>query len=216
MVAAAEPHLELTDDAINAALEALAAHRMRQKQCPGCEKILPMVPAAFRPDPGSEDGFSRLCVMCDIQEQQTLVKACIAEANLSLNVSLHRRAVVMAGRASDQDCGVPHLKSLYQRTIEAFGGPEGLAAARVATFLAAPEGSMGRIKMLHGIDRMAIKVTEAGNADLNVESMTGEELAVAKKRIEDQLRRQLIEQNRVEATAVAVAKADVAETECAS
>lgn len=205
MVAAVAENLELTDEAINAAFETLAAHRLHQRECPSCKKTLPLVPAAFRPDPSSVDGFSKLCVVCDMEEQRTLMASCIAEANLQLNITLHRRACGMASRASDQDHGVPHLKSLYQRTIEAFGGPEGLAAARVATFLAAPEGSMHRIKIIDGIDRMGIKVTEHGQADIDVEKMSEEELVANRKRIEEKLQQQLASKNQLETTAERVA-----------
>lgn len=181
----------LNDEAIDAAFDQLSAHRLSVKECPGCKKTLPLVPAAFRPEPASPDGFSEKCAVCDIEEQRRLIETCIAEANLSVNHGLHERSISMIGRASGDDAGVPHLKTLYQRQVEVFGGPEGLASAKAATYMAAKEGSIQRVKILEGIDKLAVKVTETGNADQNYSAMSQEDLARAKREIEERLIKQI-------------------------
>jgi hypothetical protein len=181
----------LSDDAIGEAFAEIAAHRLAKKTCPDCKKELPLVPAAFRPDPASPDGYSQRCVICDIEDQRRVMDACVAEANLTVNAGLQGRAIRMAARASDASNGVPHMKVLLQRYLEAFGGPEGIAAAKVATYLAAKDGSMQRVKILDGVDRMSVKVAEAGGADMNVEGMTDDELKRVKAAIEDRLKRQI-------------------------
>lgn len=192
MAAVAEtPNLDfLSDDAIDEAFTAIATARIARKTCPACKKELPLVPAAFRVEPASPDGYSKKCVICDIEEQQNLIDTCIAEANQSVEIGLQRRAIQMASRADD-DGGTPHIKVIYQRLMEVFGGATGFAGATAATFLAAPRGSQQRVKILAETNKVGAKVTELGSADLNVETMTEDELKAQKAKIEERLRKQI-------------------------
>jgi|TARA_R100000458_G_scaffold59277_1_gene69371 hypothetical protein len=71
---------------------------------------------------------------------------------------------------------VPHMGETFQRIMEAFGGPGGLAQQIAATFYRSAPGSQQRQRILESILRLNIKVSESGAAQKSFEELTNEEL----------------------------------------
>ena len=71
---------------------------------------------------------------------------------------------------------VPHMGETFQRIMEAFGGPGGLAQQIAGTFYRAAPGSQQRQRILEAVLRLNIKVSESGAAQKSFEELTNEEL----------------------------------------
>jgi len=71
---------------------------------------------------------------------------------------------------------VPHMGETFQRIMEAFGGPGGLAQQVVATYYRSAPGSQQRQRIIESVLRLNIKVSESGAAQKSFEELTNEEL----------------------------------------
>ena len=177
------------DGLFPAAIEEIAIPKRPETMlCPGCKRTLPFVPSVFPVDHSSPTGHSETCQSCRIKEQQELIDACVAEANLVVDLEIHKRIGDLSRRTSSEDQGVPHVKTLFQRLSEAFGGPEGLAAAHAATYAAAKPGSAQRVGVLKLADSMAIEVTRSGGADVDLAQMTPDELRELRSQVEKRVK----------------------------
>lgn len=81
---------------------------------------------------------------------------------------------------------LPHIASVLENLMRAFGGVEGFSRHVALNYLAAKPGSLTRNKMLQSIMSMAVKVSESGAAKVPLELLDDSDI---EREIEKRARR---------------------------
>lgn len=81
---------------------------------------------------------------------------------------------------------LPHIASVLENLMRAFGGVEGFSRHVALNYLASAPGSMARNKMLQSIMSMAVKVSESGAAKVPLELLDDSDI---EREIEKRARR---------------------------
>lgn len=146
------------------------------KICMGvCGEELPATTDYFDRDLSRDDGLRNVCKACRAKERQL---AAYKEINEKVR-QMDERSMEMLDTIANSGARLPHIAEIYENTMEAFGGSAGLAAHLMGQYLSAKPGSTQRTKTLELIIRLATKVTEMGAAQLPVDLMNDEDLAIA-------------------------------------
>jgi hypothetical protein len=80
----------------------------------------------------------------------------------------------------------PHIATMFEAMMRQFGGPDGMARCIKSTYLAAPQGSHTRAKILSDIQKMGMAVTDEGRSR-SVDQMDDAELKITHDRVMQRL-----------------------------
>lgn len=146
------------------------------KVCTGpCGEELPATSDYFDRDATKDDGLRQVCKACRAQERQLeSFKAIDARVR-----KLDAHSLDVLDTLARAGAEIPHIAEIYQRVMEAFEGAGGFAAHLMGQYLMAKPGSSARTKILEMMVRLAVKVSETGAAQLPVDLMADEDLAIA-------------------------------------
>jgi len=145
---------------------------MSSKACSKCSVEYPLNKDFWHRDNHSADGFRTTCKMCRSEEVASKRKEKVTKAADKIEDEGIDILDTLVKGGSD----VPHMGETFQRIMEAFGGPGGLAQQIASTFYRAPSGSQQRQRILESILRLNIKVSESGAAQKSFDELTNEEL----------------------------------------
>ncbi len=143
-----------------------------KKTCTKCQIDYPLNKDFWHRDNHASDGFRSTCKMCRAEELESKRKEKASETIERIEGEGVDLLDTMIKGGSD----VPHMGETFQRIMEAFGGPGGLAQQIAGTFYRAAPGSQQRQRILEAVLRLNIKVSESGAAQKSFEELTNEEL----------------------------------------
>ena len=142
------------------------------KCCTRCNVDYPLTREFWHRDNHSADGYRSICKMCRSEEVEKNRKEKVSKAI----DKVEDEGVDILDTLIKGGSDVPHMGETFQRIMEAFGGPGGLAQQIAATFYRSAPGSQQRQRILESILRLNIKVSESGAAQKSFEELTNEEL----------------------------------------
>lgn len=142
------------------------------KVCACCREEYPRNDTYFTPDPSMPDGYRPKCANC--RSAQSRKKHMRMVRNRVRKLDKASMAIIDA--IAERGTAVPHIAEVFQRLMDAYGGAAGLARHHMAQYLSSKPGSQIRQRMIEGIIKLSIKVTDHGGARKPVEMMDDEEL----------------------------------------
>ena len=142
------------------------------KTCTKCNVEYPLRRDFWHRDNHSADGYRTTCKMCRSEEVEKNRKEKVSKAV----DKIEDEGVDLLDTLLKGGSDVPHMGETFQRIMEAFGGPGGLAQQVAATFFRSAPGSQQRHRILESVLRLNIKVSESGAAQKSFEELTNEEL----------------------------------------
>lgn len=144
--------------------------------CTGfCGEELPATSEYFDRDATREHGLRSVCKTCRAKMRQLEAYEAVDTRVRNLDA----RSLDMLDTLVRAGAEIPHIAEIYQRVMEAFEGPGGFAAHLMGQYLMAKPGSIARGKILSEIMRLAAKVSDSGAAQIPVNLLDDEDLAIA-------------------------------------
>ena len=126
------------------------------RACTRCNVEYPLTREFWHRDNHSADGYRTTCKMCRSEEVENNRKEKVSKAV----DKIEDEGVDLLDTLLKGGSDVPHMGETFQRIMEAFGGPGGLAQQIAATFFRSAPGSQQRQRILESILRLNIKVSE--------------------------------------------------------
>lgn len=148
------------------------------KDCAGCGQVYPLSRLYWHADSNTDTGFHSHCKSCRLgkkaKEQIDLAEQALAEKVKEAQAT--SLAILDVMQVPKNYSRVPHMAELYERMIEVFGGPQGIAQHYLLTFLAAKPGSSIRQKIMQSMMNLSVMVSQDGKARVPLELMSEEDV----------------------------------------
>lgn len=132
--------------------------------CRRCDRRKPLNSDYFDRDMDKESGFRTVCKQCrkEIREGEEEPPTLSLQDSSDLNDRNVLEAVKELSRVGGDPNNLPHIATVLENLMRAFGGIEGFSRHVALNYLASRPGSMARNKILQSIMSMAVKVSESG------------------------------------------------------